>query len=411
MSSIYENKVSIHTLQSGLRCVYLYSPSAVDYLGVMINAGSRDETLGAEGLAHFVEHTIFKGTGRRKSWHIINRMEACGGELNAYTTKETTVVYTTFPAGNLDRAADLLADLITDSQFPEKEIDREREVVADEINSYLDMPSESVFDDFEDMIFAGSGLGHNILGTTDSLSRFTPITCRRWLSDYFVTSNMVLCYSGNMPADKVWKKLERYFTGVNRGEAPLSRVKPDSQPTFNHCRNLGNHQAHTVMGARIPDMYSPHCHAMALLVNILGGPGMNSLLNVALREKRGLVYSVDASTVLFTDSGLLQIYFGCDSADTDRCRRLIENLITRLAETPLTAHALAAAKRQYLGQLTVAGDNREAALMSVARSVLYHNRVISDVERRHIVERLSAEELIQCAQFIRPELLSSLTFI
>ncbi len=410
MSSIIDNKICLHTLQSGLRCVYLYSPSAVDYLGVMVNAGSRDEVPGCEGLAHFVEHTLFKGTRRRKSWHIINRMESCGGELNAYTTKETTVVYTTFPSGNLDRAADLLADLITDSQFPQKEIDREREVVADEINSYLDIPSESIFDDFEDIIFADSGLGHNILGTTDTLSGFTPEICRKWLTDFYVAPNMVLCYSGSLPPEKVWRRLERHFNSVCSNQAPLHRTAPKTAPPFHRKKELGNHQVHTVIGGRIPDMYSPLCHAMALLVNILGGPGMNSLLNVALREKRGLVYSVDASSVLFTDSGLLQIYFGCDADDTDRCRRIIDRLLTHLIEAPLSAHTLAAAKRQYLGQITVAGDNRESSLMSMARSILYHNRIISAEERSRIVSDISADQLRECASLIAPASLSSLTF-
>lgn len=390
--------------------MYLYSPSAVDYLGVMVNAGSRDEVPGCEGLAHFVEHTLFKGTRRRKSWHIINRMESCGGELNAYTTKETTVVYTTFPSGNLDRAADLLADLITDSQFPQKEIDREREVVADEINSYLDIPSESIFDDFEDIIFADSGLGHNILGTTDTLSGFTPEICRKWLTDFYVAPNMVLCYSGSLPPEKVWRRLERHFNSVCSNQAPLHRTAPKTAPPFHRKKELGNHQVHTVIGGRIPDMYSPLCHAMALLVNILGGPGMNSLLNVALREKRGLVYSVDASSVLFTDSGLLQIYFGCDADDTDRCRRIIDRLLTHLIEAPLSAHTLAAAKRQYLGQITVAGDNRESSLMSMARSILYHNRIISAEERSRIVSDISADQLRECASLIAPASLSSLTF-
>lgn len=390
--------------------MYLYSPSAVDYLGVMVNAGSRDEAPGHEGLAHFVEHTIFKGTQRRKSWHIINRMESCGGELNAYTTKETTVIYTTFPSGNLDRAADLLADLITGSQFPQKEIDREREVVADEINSYLDIPSESVFDDFEDIIFADSGLGHNILGNTDSLSGFTPEVCRKWLTDFYVAPNMVLCYSGSLPADKVWRRLERYFSSVSSRQAPLHRSTPNLSLPFCQKKEFGNHQVHTVIGGRIPDMYSPQCHAMALLINILGGPGMNSLLNVALREKRGLVYSVDASSVLFTDCGLLQIYYGCDADDTERCRRIIDRLLTHLIETPLSAHALAAAKRQYLGQITVAGDNREAALMGMARSMLYHNRIISAEERCRIVNQITATQLMECASIIAPSTLSSLTF-
>lgn len=402
--------VSLHTLGCGLRCVHLASPSDVEYLGVSVNVGSRDDAPGLEGLAHFVEHTIFKGTTRRRSWHIINRMESCGGELNAYTTKETTVVYSLFPAGYAGRAVELIADLITGSVFPQKEIDREREVVADEISSYLDMPSESVFDDFEDLIFAGSGLGHNILGTQESLPRFTPEICRRYLTDFYTAPNMVLFYSGPADAEKIWRIAERYFGAISVSEAPFRRTEPAAAPTFRTTRQLDIHQTHTVAGARIPGMKSEMRHPMALLTNIIGGPGMNSLLNVELREKRGLVYSVDTSTAMLTDCGLFTIYFGCDPEDLGRCRRLIDRTMYRLASTPLTAQQLERAKKQYIGQLTVSADNRESQILAIARATLYYGRPFTAAQRIEAIRAITPEQIMDAAQMIEPERLSSLTF-
>jgi len=375
-----------------------------------VNVGSRDDAPGFEGLAHFVEHTIFKGTGRRKAGHIINRMESCGGELNAYTTKETTVIYSIFPAGNSSRAADLIADLVINSRFPTKEIDREREVVADEICSYLDIPSESIYDDFEDLIFASSGLGHNILGSTGSLALFNSDICRRYLSDFYVAQNMVLFYSGPATPDAVWRIAERHFSAISSATPPTHRVTPPLTPTFTRQRDIHIHQSHTIIGTRIPDMFSPQRHAMALLVNILGGPGMNSMLNVQLREKRGLVYSVDCTTAMFTDCGLFSIYFGCDPEDHNRCRRIIDSVLKRLIETPLTPRQLEKAKAQYLGQLTVASDNRESSILAIARAVLYHGCPYTTSQRARIIHDITEADIAEAASMLAPEKLSSLSF-
>lgn len=403
--------IEMHTLPNGLRCVHHHRAGVrVGYFGVAVNAGSRDEQPGQEGLAHFVEHTIFKGTLRRRSHHIINRMEACGGELNAYTTKESTVVYSVFPAGNLSRAAELIADLITHSQFPTAELDKEREVVADEINSYLDMPSEAVYDDFEDLLFADTPLGHNILGTTESLARFDSATCRDYLRRYYVAGNMVLFYDGPDSPATVFRAMERWFAEVSSSEAPLRTASKATDIPFRIRRDLDIHQSHTVIGAGTVDMFSPERHAMALLVNMLGGPGMNSLLNVALREKRGLVYSVDASLVTLTDTGEFTIYYGCDSTDVDRCRRLIEATINRLACDNLTSRRLESAKRQYLGQALVATDNRENSTLAMARAVLYKGRVMSDAQLIETINSITANDIRQAAETLAPERLSWLTF-
>ena len=392
-----EHEIYYATLPSGLRVVAAKRDSVVEHCGVAINAGSRDESSDRYGLAHFVEHNIFKGTHRRRAWHILNRMELVGGELNAYTTKEETLLYSTFPAGNLSRAVDLISDLVIDSQFPSAELDRERLVVADEIDSYLDVPSEGIFDDFEELIFAGSSLAHNILGDKESLQRFDSEICRSYLDSFYTPNEMVFFYSGPETPDKVIKIAEKYFASLNRKDKVRDRVNPAVLERFDIVRHIDTHQAHTVLGARVDGMMSDDRYAVALLTNMLGGPGMNSLLNVALRERRGLVYTVDAGTTLMSDTGLFTIYFGCDSEDVNKCVRLVGNVISKLAETPLSARRLEEAKKQYAGQLTVASTNSEQGALSMARSTLYRGYAMSATEVISEINRLTPDDIQRIA--------------
>ncbi len=398
------------TLANGQRCVHIPTEGNVEYCCVMIGAGSRDESPEDYGLAHFVEHTIFKGTTTRRSHHIINRMEAVGGELNAYTTKEETAVYTVAPAGHLRRSAELLADLIYHSVFPTDELNREREVVADEIDSYLDSPADAVFDDFDELMFADTPLAHNILGNINALRSFTSSDCRRWLNTYYHPSNMVVCYAGREKTATVERVLSAYFGGDERSGACNRggiRELSKSAGVFAQTKDIESHQAHTVLGARVGGMYDPQRHALALLTNILGGPGMNSRLNVALREKRGLVYTVEASSALMTDVGMFSVYFGCDHNDVERCCRLTAKEISRLAETELSAAALVRAKRQYVGQLLVASDNAEQMALSAARATLYHGRASTTAEIASAIEGVSAVQICDLASTLLP--LSRLT--
>lgn len=376
-----------HTLSNGLQLIYRRLPgAAAAYMGATVRCGSRQDPDGRFGLAHFVEHTLFKGTERRSSWHIINRMEAVGGELNAFTTKEETTVYTAFPAGQLRRAADLVADLMMNSRFPARELDKEREVVADEIDSYRDQPAEAVYDDFDDLLFAGSGLGHNILGTRSDLDAMTGDDCLRWLQSYFTADRTVLFYSGPSTFDRVCKLFEDCFGALRPKGEPLEMYTLCANPRFDIEREHGSHQAHTVIGARIGGMYCPERFTNSLLANMLGGPGMNSLLNVALRERRGLVYTVDASTAFYTDCGLVSIYYGCDPEDNRRCRRLVETEIARIADGSLNPRRIEAAKKQYLGQMLIAGENRENSILGAARATLFHGRA---ADRAEIAERIN----------------------
>lgn len=401
--------ISYYTLPSGLRVVHQYSKSHVEYCGVAINMGSRDETPEQYGLAHFVEHTIFKGTKRRKSWHIINRMEAIGGELNAYTTKEETILYSVFPYGNVRRAIELISDLVISSQFPVNELNKEREVVADEINSYLDTPSEAVYDDFEDLMFSGSSLGHNILGTVDAISGFTQDVCLKYLKDNYTADNMVFFYMGKTRPDKVFSLAEIYFSGIGTTSQKRQRLKPIVQPQFDKIKKIGSHQSHTIIGAHIPGLYSEMRYPIALFVNMLGGPGMNSSLNVALRERRGLVYNVEASTAMFTDAGALMIYFGCDPEDLTKCRNIVRQTLDNLSGGNLSARAVEAAKKQYLGQLAIASDNREQVALSLGRTMMYFGEIKSSEEIKSQILSITRDDVCKVAEMMSPDRCSILT--
>lgn len=404
-----DQTIRIFDLPSGMKLMCRRSQIAVEYFGVAVNAGSRDERPGEFGLAHFVEHTIFKGTLNRRACHIINRMEAVGGELNAFTTKEETNVYALFPKGNLNRAIDLIADLIDNSVFPKVELDREREVVRDEIDSYLDTPSEAVYDDFEDLFYAGSQLGHNILGTDKDLDGFSSEVCRNYLTSHFTQSRMVAYYLGPEAPESVLRKVTARMAAVPvQGVAP-ERVKPEPLPVFNERRHIESHQSHTLIGAAIPGISAPRGEIMALVTNILGGPGMNSRLNIQLREHRGLVYTVEASTTLFTDCGLFNIYFGCDPDDRDRCIELTFRELTRMAEQPLSLRALAAAKKQFIGQMLVSSENFEQLILSGARSLLLTGQLRTFSEIRTSIEAITPADIQEAALLLRPSLCSVLS--
>ena len=401
--------IQLFTLSCGLRAVVRKAECAVEICGLAIDAGSRDEPSPHAGLAHFVEHTLFKGTLRRRARHINSRMEAVGGELNAYTTKEETMLYSLFPAGHLDRAVELIADLVANSQFPAAELDREREVVYDEICSYLDTPSEGIFDDYEELAFAGSPLAHNILGTRESVATLDSAVCRSFIDTFYTPARMVFFYSGPLPADKVERVAERHL-GALRHPAPASlRTPPPPVEPFNEVRPIGLHQSHTVVGARLPGIDCENRVAVDLLTNILGGPGMNSLLNVDLRERRGLVYSIDASTSFLSDAGLFTIYFGCDHADRQRCLRLVNATLRGLAERPLSGRRLDAVRRQYLGQLTVGSVSLENSALSMARSVLRRGIVTTRAEIERRLAEITPESLREAAGMLAPDRCSVLT--
>lgn len=406
-------KLTQHTFENGLRLVHLrLERSYVGHFGVAVKAGSMDETTPAEyGLAHFVEHTLFKGTLRRHSWHIINRMEAVGGELNAFTGKEDTVVYATFPRSSAMRAVELITDLVLNSQFPDKELDKEREVVCDEINSYRDLPADAVYDDFEDMLYEGSSIGHNILGDVESVRAMTGAMCRQWLATHYIAEKMVAFYAGPMSIENFISKATQYLTQIPAGNnfnRQPNRLAQKLSPHFEIVRHIDTHQAHTVMGCYMPRLDMEARVNMALVTNILGGPGMNSLLNVVLRERRGLVYNVESTLSNLGDTTMFTTYFGTDSEDNDLCIRLVRETIGRLAEPGPDARKLAAAKKQYRGQLVLARENVENRIISLARAILLNGYTLSMAQTDELLAKITPASVREAANALAN--LSYLTF-
>ena len=402
--------ITYHTLTNGLRLVHVNMPTQVAWCGLAINAGSRDEIDGHHGLAHFVEHTIFKGTSHRRAWHILNRMERVGGELNAYTTKEGTMLYSVFPKQYLDRAVDVLADLVQWSVFPQDELDRERDVVLEEAASYRDTPSDAVYDDFEDFLFAGTELGHNILGKKEDLENLTREDCLRYLKTLYVPTNMAFFSVGPENPERVFRLAEKCFGSMSHAMAPRHRMVPAVNPSFHKVITIGTHQAHTIVGTRVPDMNHPLRYALMLLNNILGGPGMNSLLNVELRERRGYVYTVESTLSLLSDCGWMEIYLGCDPDDVRSSLRVIDRITARLAHEVLPERKLEAYKKQYCGQLVVAADSTEFMAMRAGRGLLYHGKVATIDDTIASIQAVTPQQILQVAAFLQADRLSSLTF-
>lgn len=394
------NPYIIHILSNGLRIVCRRTEGLVSYIGIAVNVGSRDEDKEHYGLAHFVEHTIFKGTDRRRSYQISSRMESVGGELNAYTSKEETMVYTNAPAGYEERAIELLSDLITSSRFPAEEIEREKEVVIEEIHSYMDSPSDAVYDEFEELAYAGSDLAHNILGSDDSVRKLDSSDCRGFIDRFYTPGEMVMyCLTPASP-DKIHSLAERYFGELHFENTDRRRITPAPMRPFEERRDRGNHQANTIIGARVFGRSDARRFALFLLNNYLGGPCMNSRLNRELREKRGYVYAVDSNVSLLTDAGLLLVYYGCDPANVNKCRDIILRELTSLASSPLHARTFENIKRQYCGQLLVSSDHLESRAMSMAKSMLYYGEVHDIATTAAHIREVTAEEMRSVAEMI-----------
>ncbi|MCL1934517.1 MAG: insulinase family protein [Candidatus Azobacteroides sp.] len=388
----------------GLRIIHLPSDSPVSYCGFVVHAGTRDERFTQYGLAHFVEHMLFKGTEKRKVRHILNRMEAVGGELNAYTTKEETFLYTVCLREDVERAIELLSDLIFRSQFPETEIEKEREVVIDEIHSYEDTPSELIFDEFENRIFAGNDLGHAILGEEESIQRFTSATCRDFVSDFYRPENMVFFSYGKTPFSRIRKYVEKYLlASFSGGFNHLHRCCPKLLPAETVVQNKNLHQTHVVIGGRAYGLFDEKRMGLLLLTNILGGPGMNSRLNVNLREKYGLVYTVDAEVLSYTDTGVFTVYFGCDSESMEQCLHLVRKELKQLRDKQLSESQFAAAVKQWKGQLGIASEHKENAALRLGKNFLHFNRYDALPQTYQKIEALTAEGLLEIANEIYEE--------
>jgi predicted Zn-dependent peptidase len=362
------------SLENKLRIIYLQSHSPVSYCGFAVNAGTRDEEPQQSGLAHFIEHMLFKGTQKRKAWHILNRMENVGGELNAYTTKEETFLYTVCLSSDVERAIELLSDLLFHSQFPETEIKKEREVVIDEINSYRDNPSELIFDEFENLLFQGNEMGHNILGDEAALRTFTQDTCREFTGAFYHPDNLIFFFYGQSSFKDILRLARKYFPVENNTASPRrKREIPENRQPEQVVEDKGLHQSYVIVGGRGYDLYNRNGTGLFLLNNLLGGPGMNSRLNVVLREKNGLVYSVDSGLSAYTDSGVFTIYFACDHDSTEQCLHLVYKELKKMRENKLTTSQLNAVVKQLKGQLGISRDQKENLALGMGKNFLHCN--------------------------------------
>ena len=403
---------NIHTLSNGLRIIHAPNQSAVAYCGFAVDAGTRDEADHEQGMAHFVEHLLFKGTKKRHAWHILNRMENVGGDLNAYTNKEETIVYSAFLAEHFPRAVELLADIVFHSTFPQQEIDKEVEVIIDEIQSYEDSPSELIFDDFEELLFPNHPLGRNILGKPDLLHQFKSEDALRFTSRYYRPENVVFFVQGNVDFKRVVRLVERATADVAPSTESYSRRRPDLYLPRSLTLHRDTHQAHVMIGSRGYDAHDEKRTALYLLNNILGGPGMNSRLNVSLRERSGLVYNVEANLTSYTDTGVFCIYFGTEHDHVDRCIRLVKKELKRLCEKPLSTNQLNAAKKQIIGQIGVARDNAESTALGMAKTFLHYNKMDDPQEVFQRIEALTSKELWEVSnEMFAEEQLSTLIYL
>lgn len=392
-----------YTLKNGLRIIQVPSSSPVIYCGFAVNAGTRDERDSEQGMAHFVEHIIFKGTHKRKAWHILNRMENVGGDLNAYTNKEETVIYSAFLAEHLSRAFELLSDIVFHSTFPQHEIDKEVEVILDEIRSYEDTPSELIFDEFENIIFRGHPLGRNILGLPQQLKRFRSADALDFVRRYYHPSNMVFFLKGNVDIKRIARLGEKYLSELSASAVISERTSLPVYKPEQVCLFKDTHQAHVMIGCRGYNAYDEKRTGLYLLNNMLGGPGMNSRLNVSLRERRGLVYNVESNLISYTDTGVFSIYFGTDPENADTCMKLVYKELKKFRDNKLTSLQLMAAKKQLIGQIGVAADNFENEALGVGKTFLHYNRFESHEALFRRIENLTASHLLEIANEIFAE--------
>ncbi len=392
-----------HTLTNGLRIIHMPSAGNVSYCGFYVNAGTRDESDDEHGMAHFVEHMLFKGTKKRKSYHIINRMENVGGEMNAYTNKEETVLYSSFLNEDFQRAIELMSDMVFASEYPQREIDKEIEVVIDEIHSYEDSPSELIYDEFENLVFRGSSLGHNVLGDTGSVSSFDAQNVKSFVSRLYKPSNIVFFSLGKTDFKKVVYWAEKYMDQYPESETLSQRAEPQKINRDFRVLKRDTTQVHAVIGGYSYSHYDTNKTILFLLNNILGGPGMNSRLNMSLREKRGLVYNVESAATSFTDSGIFSIYFGCDKRNEQKCLDLVYKELSKLKTEKLSLSQLAASKKQLIGQIGVSLDNRESLALSLGKNYMCYNHYNSWEETVAKIERVTAEQIQDVANEIFDE--------
>ncbi len=390
----------VHTLPNGIRILFKHAPSTITHCCFIVNAGSRDEREGQTGLAHFIEHLLFKETERRNTNQILNRLELVGADLNAYTTKEYTVVHASLLNQHLERTVDLFEDILFHSTFPEEEQEKERGVILDEIASYLDQPEEAIQDDFENLLFKGHPIGENILGTPETVAKLNSADIAAFISANYNTSEMVFAVFGNYDFKKVVKLSEKYFGAVPTNNVQKRRLKPDINSGLSVVLPKPISQAHCIMGN---NAYSANHHfrdGLWLLNNLLGGIGMSSRLNLEIREKYGIAYTIDSSYTTFTDCGIFSIYFGTDKEKVEKATRLVHKELKKLRDIKLGTLQLHNEKQKFIGQIALGEENRMGVIMSMAKNLLAFNHIHTLEEIFHKINAVTAEQLLEISNEI-----------
>ncbi|MFI3288568.1 MAG: pitrilysin family protein [Rikenellaceae bacterium] len=382
-----------YTLPDGIRCIHRKTQSSVAHCALIVGSGTRDERGGEFGLAHFTEHGLFKGTQHRKAYQVNCRLENLGGELNAYTTKEDTTIHATTLKGDFRKAVELISDVSFHSTFPDHEMDREREVIYDEINTYKDSPVEMIYDNFEDMLFAGSELGHNILGSKRDLRKLNGGSIRSFIERTYTTDQMVFSSIGGVSYARAEEIANRYFGEFANSSRDFERAIPQFVEPFNRVEGHRTHQTHSIIGCRAYSIMESKRLPLAMLINVLGGPSANSLLNVLIREKHGLTYNIEASYTPYSDSGMVTIYFSCEEANYDRVVELIHCEVDKLRTTLLTPRQLSMAKRQFMAQLAISMESNEGYMLGAGKSFLLHGSIDTVEESYKKIAALTAEQI------------------
>ncbi len=390
---------SVYTLPNNIRIIHHYENSPIVYCGFAVGVGSRNENEEQHGLAHFTEHMFFKGTKKRKSWHILNRLETVGGTLDAYTTKEETFVYSAIPTTYYERAVELLSDILFNSQFPQHEIDKEVDVIIDEIQSYNDTPSELIFDNFDTLLFGDSELGHNILGNEQQLKTYTNNDFIAFLQQNYSSDKIVFFTSGQIDFNKVIKLANKFLNKEYRNSL-IKRNAPKNYTPQTIKTQRDTYQTHCIIGNRGYELNNPKRLSLFLLNNILGGPSMNSMLNLSIREKNGLAYTIESEIASYSDCGSFTIYFGCDHKNSDRCISLCKKELKKLCEQPINEKKLQHYKRQTIGQLMIASQNRESVALSMARSFLHLNTFYDLNDTSQEINKITSSQLQEVANEI-----------
>jgi len=399
-------------LKNGIRVVHKQTDRPVAHCGLLVKAGSRDETPEEEGLAHFIEHVLFKGTKRRRAYHILSRMEDAGGELNAYTDKETTVIFTSFLTADYQRAIDLIFDIGFNSVFPEKELVKEKEVIIDEINSYRDVPSELIFDDFEEILFPGHSLGMNILGTPEKVKAFSRQDVLRFIGRHYGYNRMVFSSVGNISSQKLKKQLEKVTEELELSYSDEGREAPKNYQPVEKKLALSNFQTHALIGRQAYPADDEKARGLILLNNILGGPGMNSRLNLNIREKYGFTYNIESFYNGYSDTGVFGIYAGTDPGTIDRTLKLIYKELKKLREKPLGDMQLKKAKRQILGQIAMAQESNGSMMLALGKSLLTYDRIDTFAEVQEKIEAITSKQLQVIAnEMFEESKMSSLLYV